>query len=286
MPPIPLSPAALQVCTRRYFQKSPSGEVVEDWNGLVTRVTNSVCVAESSEFRDRMFDLIYSTKFLPNSPCLKNAGTSVGGLLACFVTPPPDDSWDGMVQNISRFGNIARRGGGCGVDFSTIRPRGAPIMGSTHGKACGPVAHMQVVSEAMASITQGGFRGMACMGVLDVTHPDILEFITSKTHTSALRVLLREDITQLFDKLATSTSPDLSCVLDKFISNFNISVRVTNHFMEQVEQDGEVALTFAGATSSSVRARSIFDAIVQNAYNNGDPGLLFETPINQSPYRI
>lgn len=159
----PLTATAEQVCRKRYFKKDKDGNPVEDWKQLTQRVVNHVCVNEPEDFKQDIYDILYSTKFLPNSPCLVNAGTSVNGLLACFVTKPPGDSWEEMCRNVAYFGHIARRGGGCGVDFSLIRPSGDPVFGSTHAKACGPIEHMRVVSEAMSSITQAGFRGMACL---------------------------------------------------------------------------------------------------------------------------
>ncbi|MHA2279856.1 MAG: LAGLIDADG family homing endonuclease [Promethearchaeota archaeon] len=159
-----LTPVAQQICEKRYFQKDKDGNTVENWSELVTRVIGHVCGKEDEQFRQRVYNLVHKTEFLPNSPCLVNAGSSSKskGLLACFVTKSPEDSWIGMLENIGNYGHIARQGGGCGVDFSQIRPEGDPVFGSTHAKACGPIEHMRMVSEVMSSITQSGFRGMAC----------------------------------------------------------------------------------------------------------------------------
>lgn len=159
----PLSDIALSIAKKRYFVRDEKGNIVEDWHGLVTRVVNHVCGNESEEYKQKIFDLIYSTKFLPNSPCLVNAGRKgSSGIFACFVSRSPGDSWEEMCRNIKTFGDVARRGGGNGISLSNIRPEGAPVFGSTHAKACGPIEHMRMISEVMSSITQSGFRGMAC----------------------------------------------------------------------------------------------------------------------------
>lgn len=284
----PLTPVAQQVCEKRYFQKDSNGNIIEDWNQLVTRVVNHVCEKEDREFREAVFDLIYKTEFLPNSPCLVNAGTSTKskGLLACFVTKSPEDSWIGMLENIGNYGHIARQGGGCGVDFSKIRPEGDPVFGSTHARACGPIEHMRMVSEVMSSITQSGFRGMACMGCLCVDHPDILKFIVCKQRDRALKTMLKEDIFNHYDALReTDLHEHLEIVLDKFISNFNISVFVTDDFMHRVENNEDYDLTFNGKVYATVNAREVFDMIVENAWQNGDPGMLFYDTINDAPYK-
>jgi ribonucleoside-diphosphate reductase alpha chain len=206
-------------------------------------------------------------------------------LLACFVTKSPEDSWIGMCENIANFGHIARRGGGCGVDFSQIRPSGDRVFGSTHYKACGPVRHMIVVSEAMNSITQAGFRGMANMGVLRVDHPDIHTFITCKQREFALKYQLKEDFFNHFDKLNGHTHEHANIMLDKFISNFNISVLITDEFMQAVEKDGLFDLRFGGEVYESIKAHDVFDLIVANSWNNGDPGILFYNAINNGPYK-
>lgn len=286
----PLGQIAQSIVEKRYFRKDKDGNPTEDWRGLVNRVVNHVCASEPQNYKDKIFDLIYSTKFLPNSPCLVNAGTPVGGLLACFVTKSPEDSWVGMMENLANFGHIARRGGGCGVDFSNIRPEGDMVFGSTHARACGPIRHMIVVSEAMNSITQAGFRGMANMGVLRVDHPDIEKFIVCKQRQFALKYLLKEDLFNHYDGLRADdgsllTHEHANILLDKFISNFNISVLVTDEFMRAVENDTDFDLTFKGKVYKTIRAKELFQKIVTNAWKNGDPGLLFYNAINDGPYK-
>ncbi len=283
----PLSSVAQQVCERRYFQKNKEGKIIEDWSDLVNRVINYVCKNENKEYQEQITNLLYNTEFLPNSPCLVNAGTSSKskGLLACFVTKAPEDSWLGMIENIGNFGHVARQGGGCGVDFSQIRPEADPVFGSTHAKACGPIEHMRMISEVMSSITQSGFRGMAMMSCLRVDHPDIMKFIVCKQRDRALKTLLKEDIFNHYDMLKDNVHEHLTIVLDKFISNFNISAFVTDDFMNKVKNDEDYDLVFNGKVYETLKARNVFDAIVENAWKNGDPGMLFHDAINSGPYK-
>ena len=289
---MPLTPDAQQVCEKRYFQKDKNGKIIEDWNQLVLRVIKHVCKDEDDNFQQAAYDLVFKTEFLPNSPCLVNAGknTKSRGLLACFVTKSPEDCWSnpdgvGMVENIANFGHIARQGGGCGVDFSLIRPENDPVFGSTHAKACGPIEHMRMISEVMSSITQSGFRGMAMMSCLRVDHPDVQKFIVCKQHDRALKSLLKEDIFNHYDAIKSGDIHEhLEIVLDKFISNFNISVFVTNNFMCRVKNNEDYDLVFNDKIYDTVNARDIFNLIVENAWRNGDPGMLFYDTINNGPY--
>ena len=281
----PLNPIAQQVCEKRYFQKDKDGNIIEDWNGLVTRVVNHVCKNEDEEFKEEIFDLIYNTKFLPNSPCLVNSGNGISGLTACNVSPDVEDSWIGMCKNIETFGHVARRGGGNGVCLSKIRPSGSKVFGSTHAKACGPVSHMIVISEAMHSITQAGFRSMANMATLHINHPDVINFIHCKQRLVALKHLLREDIFNHYEQLNSLEDSKLNILLDKHISNFNISVVVSNKFMEAVENDEDFNLEFEGKVYQTIKARELFNMIAENAWRNGDPGLLFDEAVNSGPYK-
>lgn len=203
----------------------------------------------------------------------------------CFVTKAPEDTWVDMVDNIANFGHIARQGGGCGVSLSNIRPEGDPVFGSTHAKACGPIEHMRMVSEVMSSITQSGFRGMAMMATMAVDHPDIMKFIVCKQHDRALKTLLKEDIFGHYDQMKEDVNKDLTLVLDKFLSNFNISVVANDEFMQKVQNDEDFELCFNGKVYQTLKAKEIFNAIVTNAWKNGDPGLLFYSMMNSSPYK-
>jgi len=284
----PLSERAEQICRKRYYQKGDDGQPIEDWAGLCWRVVNYVCKKEDDEFKNKIFELLATRKFLPNSPCLVNAGSNSksSGLLACFVTESTPDTWKGMVKTIETFGDIARQGGGAGVNLSEIRPEGDPVFGSTHAKACGPIEHLRMISEVMASITQSGFRGMAMLATLSVTHPDILNFIQCKQVARALRTYLREDIHNQFDDMFAGLNDQTKMLLDKFLSNFNLSVLATDDFMRKVEADEEIDLEFNGKTYGVLKAQTIFEAIIDNAWANGDPGLLFYDRLNDSPYRF
>lgn len=281
----PLKPAAEEKCRKRYYQKDDEGNPKEDWRGLVSRVVNHVCRDEPEAFQKKVFNLIYKTEFLPNSPCLVNSGNNISGLLACFVSPSPEDSWISMTRNIETFGHIARRGGGNGVCLSKIRPEGDPVFGSTHAKACGPIEHMRMISEVMSSITQAGFRGMAMMATLHVNHPDIMNFIVCKQHARALKTFLKEDIFNHYEQIVDNIHEQLKIILDKFIYNFNISVVTTDEFMHKVERDEDFELSFNGKVYETVKAKDLFSAIVHNAWSNGDPGMLFYDRINDGPYK-
>jgi len=280
-----ISETALKILKKRYFKKDENGNCVEDWPQMVNRIINAVCINEPDVVKKEIHDLIFSTKFLPNSPCLVNAGNAVGGLSACFVTKAPEDSWTGMMKNIETFGHVARRGGGCGVNFSNIRPEGDPVFGSTHTKACGPIEHMRVVSETMSSITQAGFRGMANMGVLNIEHPDVEKFIKCKQHPAALKSLLKEDIFGMYDQMKGRTHEHANILLDKFMSNFNISILVKDKFLKAVADDKDWNLEFNGKIYKTVKAKELFDLIIESAWANGDPGLLFYEAINNGPYK-
>lgn len=283
---MPLNPIALDIAKKRYFKKDAEGNFIEDWEGLAHRVVDHVCVNEPDDFKQTMFDLINETVFLPNSPCLVNSGTNsrIGGLTACFISKPVEDTWEDMAATIKRFGDIARRGGGVGISLSKIRPQGDPVFGSTHAKACGPVEFMRMISEVMTGITQAGFRSMACLATLSVRHPDIRNFIVCKQRANALRSFLKEDTFNHFEVMKDRDIVELNILLDKFISNFNISVLVDDDFMERVKKDETYDLVFNNQIYDTLKAKDIFDMIVDNAWKNGDPGLLFYNAMNVSPY--
>ena len=278
-----------KIAKSRYYQKNENGDIVEDWNGLVARVVKHVCGKENDEFKEKITNLIGKTEFLPNSPCLVNAGrkTTKAGLMACYVSKAPEDSWSSMCDTIENFGNVARAGGGCGLFLGKIRPEGSPVFGSTHAKACGPIEHMRMISEVMSSITQAGFRGMANLASLNVNHPDIINFIKCKQKERALKTSLREDIFHHYDQLINNIDVQLKIVLDKFLSNFNISVLSNDKFMNAVDLDGNLELSFDGKVYKTLKAKEVFDLIAENAWANGDPGFLFEDTINRTtPYRF
>lgn len=256
---IPLSDNARTVLERRYLAKDDSGAPVETPEQLFQRVAHNIAQAEAlynpsartiDRWEERFLELMWRLDFLPNSPTLMNAGRELQQLAACFVLPVPD-SIEGIFQAIKDTARIHQSGGGTGFSFSRLRPRGDRVR-STMGVASGPVSFLKVFDAATEAIKQGGARRGANMGILSVTHPDIEEFISLK---SDMRTL----------------------------TNFNISVAVTERFMEAVERDEEYELVNPrnGEVTGRRRARHIFDAIVANAWRNGDPGIVFLDRINR-----
>jgi ribonucleoside-diphosphate reductase alpha chain len=192
-----------------------------------------------------------SLTFLPNSPTLMNAGRPKGQLSACFVLPV-EDTMEGIFDAVKNMALVQATGGGTGFSFSRLRPKG-DLVASTSGEAAGPVAFMGIFDCVTENIKQGGRRRGANMGVLRVDHPDIIEFITSKKVEPALR-------------------------------NFNISVAVTDAFMQAVQEDGyqDFFHPRTGRKTGQARARDLFETIVHSAWQTGDPGLLFLDPINRT----
>ncbi|MGD2178061.1 MAG: adenosylcobalamin-dependent ribonucleoside-diphosphate reductase, partial [Anaerolineae bacterium] len=249
-----LSENALQVFRRRYVRKGPDGRPLETVEGVLRRVASYVAAVEDElggecqEAEAIFFDLMTDLRFLPNSPTFTGAGTPLSQLAACFVLPISDDMGrreDGIFQTLRNMALIQQTGGGTGFSFSSLRPKGA-IVHSSGGAATGPVGFMQVYDTASEIISQGGARRGANMAVLRVDHPDIRSFIHCKSNEYA-------------------------------ITNFNISVGVTDGFMRAVLDDETIDLINPqdGEAWETVPARDIFGEIVEAAHRNGEPGLLF-----------
>jgi ribonucleoside-diphosphate reductase alpha chain len=254
-----LSVNSVKVLERRYLLKDDKGKVIETPKELFRRVAKSIASVERKydknanieEWEENFYQLLSEFLFLPNSPTLMNAGTSIGQLSACFVIPV-EDSIAGIFDAVKDMALIHQSGGGTGFSFSRLRPRG-DIVKSTHGIASGPVSFMKVFDAATNEIKQGGRRRGANMGILRVDHSDIIEFITAKE-------------------------------TDGVLTNFNISVGVTDDFMEAVERDEMYSLINprTGGEVKSLRARDVFDLIATMAWRTGDPGIVFLDRINKA----
>jgi len=249
---------AMEVLKKRYLIKDDERNIVETPGELFRRVARHVARGEknfksavsASEAAETFYDMMRELDFLPNSPTLMNSGTALGQLSACFVLPV-DDSIDGIFGALHHMAKIHQSGGGTGFNFSHLRPKG-DLVKTTKGEASGPVSFMSIFDGATGVIVQGGRRRGANMGILRCDHPDVMEFIEAK--------------------------------IDKGrFANFNLSVAVTDRFMDAVRRNGSFDLVNprTGKKDRSVRARTIFDLIVYGAWRTGDPGLVFVDTINR-----
>ncbi len=254
-----LTENALRVLEKRYLRRDDKNRVIESPKELFARVAWNLAQAERYYGADeakveaaakRFYRLIADLDFLPNSPTLMNAGLELQQLSACFVLPV-DDSLVGIFESLKQQALIHQSGGGTGFSFSRLRPKG-DLVKSTMGVASGPVSFMRIFDEATQQVKQGGRRRGANMGILRVDHPDILEFITCKDKTSE-------------------------------ITNFNISVAVTDKFMEAVKAGTTYDLVNP-RTKQAVKkldARDVFEKIAYQAWKNGEPGLFFVDETNR-----
>lgn len=254
-----LSDNARRVLEARYLRRSPSGGIAETPEQLFRRVARAVASAEAPYlgkaaargWEEAFFEVMASLDFLPNSPTLMNAGTPLGQLSACFVLPV-DDSLPSIFDALKLMALIQQSGGGTGFSFSRLRPKG-DIVASTGGPSSGPVSFMHVFDAATESIHRGGRRRGANMGVLRVDHPDILEFVEAKLDGVSL-------------------------------SNFNLSVAVTDAFMESVLAGRPFPLRHprTGEIIAWMQAADVFASIARSAWKTGDPGLLFVDAVNRA----
>jgi ribonucleoside-diphosphate reductase alpha chain len=252
-----LTENALKVLRHRYLLKDEEGNVIETPEGMFRRVAKTIAVAEGmygsnpDEWEEKFYALMTDLKFLPNSPTLMNAGKDFGQLAACFVLPV-DDSMKGIFDTLKNAALILQSGGGTGFSFSKLRPK-ADIVRSTGGVASGPVSFMKIYNTATEVIKQGGARRGANMGILRIDHPDILEFIRIKRSEGEL-------------------------------TNFNISVAVTDAFINALTHDEEYDLINprSKTVAKRIKAKVVFDAIVESAWETGDPGIIFIDRMNRA----
>lgn len=250
-----LSLNAISILKKRYLLRDESGKIIETPEQMFQRTAKAVAEAEKnwsnsvSEYQEKFYELMRNLQFLPNSPTLMNAGTKLAQLSACFVLPVPD-SIKGIFESLKNMAIIHQSGGGTGFSFSNLRPKG-DIVSSTMGIASGPISFLEIFDKATDVVKQGGKRRGANMGVLRIDHPDIIEFITSK----------RKNI----------------------LTNFNISIAVTDIFMEKVIGGEKFNLVNprTGSPVKSIPAGELFDIICQCAWETGDPGLIFIDEINR-----
>lgn len=248
----------LLVLKKRYLLKDDEKNVIETPRELFLRIARGISDGEMNfkskrkkeEVEEKFFRMMTNFEFLPNSPTLMNTGTSLGQLSACFVLPV-EDSMEGIFGALKNMARIHQTGGGTGFDFSRLRPKG-DLVSSTKGEASGPVSFMSIFNQATGVIVQGGRRRGANMGILRCDHPDIVDFIEAKIEEGAF-------------------------------SNFNLSVGVTDRFIEAVKRNRKFDLINPRTRKSvkSIKARVLFDLIVYSAWRTGDPGLIFLDEINR-----
>ena len=259
LPSPPLSSNAETVLSKRYYRKGPDGKPLEDARALFWRVSSSIAQEEAQydastwkevDLARAFYDLLSQGVFLPNSPTLMNAGCELGQLSACFVLPV-GDSIEEIFDAVKYAAMIHKSGGGTGFSFSRLRPKDSRV-GSTGGVASGPVSFLRIFNTATEQIKQGGTRRGANMGILRVDHPDILDFIRAKEKEGEF-------------------------------NNFNLSVGLTEAFMEAVDADSEYPLLdpHSREECGRLKAREVFDLLVHKAWASGDPGIVFLDRINR-----
>jgi ribonucleoside-diphosphate reductase alpha chain len=254
-----LSENALKVLERRYLKKDDSGKVVETPEEMFRRVARAIAGVDKSygasletarKTEKEFYQMMTNLEFMPNTPTLVNAGRELGQLSACFVIPV-DDSMHSIFEAVKSCALIHRTGGGTGMSFSRLRPKDS-IVKTTGGMASGPVSFMKVFDAATQAVRQGGVRRGASMGILRIDHPDIKEFIACKDS-------------------------------DEAITNFNISIALSDGFMKKLEkgEDYDLVDPHTKEVVRRVNSKEVFDLIVRQAHKNGEPGVVFIDRMNE-----
>jgi ribonucleoside-diphosphate reductase alpha chain len=240
----------------RYMKKDENGNFIETPEDIFLRVAKNISKEEkkynpdSLKWENDFFEVMNKLEFLPNIPTFSNAGKEVQQLAACFVLPV-EDSVEQIFESLKQMVIIQKTGGGTGFSFSKLRPKGSKVK-ETGGVASGPVSFMKVFDCTTGAIKEGGIRRGANMGVLRIDHPDIIEFINCKR------------------------------IEGKEFSNFNISVALTDEFMNNVIKNKDFILKYMNNSYNQIKARKLFDLIAKNAWTNGEPGVIFIDTINNA----